>query len=143
MKIRSPKDTKDPAVTRPLKIEHREIGCTQFEVVNNSEYCGKIFIQRQGTTTPAHSHNNKHETFLIWSGRVRMVIDGQPIDMKPGDVLSVERGTVHEFTALESDAVLFEFSTPSLPKDSYFSRDDDWERVNRRSGVTREYEWPF
>lgn len=130
-------------VTRPKKIEQPGIGCTQFEVVNNEEYCGKVFIQRKGTKTPAHSHKEKHETFLVWSGNLKMVLDGEELLLEPGSVLSVERGSVHEFSAEDSDVVLFEFSTTSSPQDSYFVDPVDWERVNDRSPETRDYEWPF
>lgn len=130
-------------VRRPRKIEQPDIGCTQFEVVNNDEYCGKIFIQRGGTKTPAHSHLRKHETFLVWSGRLRMMVDGEELMMEPGEVISVDRGTVHEFEALDTDVVLFEFSTSSTPKDSHFSDEADWGKVNRRLPETEDYPWPF
>ena len=130
-------------LTRPIKIEQPGIGCTQFEVVNNEEYCGKIFIQKKGTKTPAHSHRNKHETFLVWQGTLKMILDGEEMMMESGSVLSVERGSVHEFHAVDSDVVMFEFSTSSSPQDSYFEEKSDWERVNERSPKTREYEWPF
>ena len=136
-----PKNTTKPV--KPVKIEHFDIGCTQFEVVNNREYCGKIFIQREGTTTPAHSHKKKHETFLIWSGTVHMLVEDTIVVMKPGDVLSIDRGTVHAFTAAGDDAVLFEFSTASSPKDSYFAESGMWGRVNHRSPGTTVYDWPF
>ena len=130
-------------LTKPAKIEQPGIGCTQFEVVNNDEYCGKIFVQKVGTSTPAHSHRKKHETFLVWSGTLKMILDGEELMMEPGSVLSVDRGSVHEFHAEETDVVLFEFSTKSSPRDSYFEEKGDWERVNERSPATREYEWPF
>jgi quercetin dioxygenase-like cupin family protein len=132
-----------PEAHRPKKIEHLEIGCTQFEIVNNSEYCGKILVHRAGTATPAHSHKRKHETFLIWSGTVEMTVNGKTRIMKPGDVLSVDRGTVHAFAAVGGDAVLLEFSTSSSPKDSYFVEEGMWEKVNRRSPETTDYDWPF
>jgi quercetin dioxygenase-like cupin family protein len=133
----------DNPCRRPLRSEHPEVGFTQYEVVNTSEYCGKIIVQKKNTTTPPHSHKKKHETFLVWSGRFRMIVGGREILMRPGDVLSIDRGTVHEFTALEEDGVLLEFSTPSSPRDSYFTDKMMWGRVNHRDNQSADYPWPF
>ncbi len=130
-------------IRKPVKIEHPEIGSIQFEIVNNEEYCGKVFIQKDGTTTPAHSHKSKHETFLVWSGTLAMIVDGEEYAMSPGDVISIDRGVEHEFTAIAGDAVFFEFSTSSSPNDSYFTADGDWQKVNRRIVEPDSYEWPF
>ncbi len=130
-------------VKRPVKIEHLKIGSVQYEIVNTPEYCGKIFIQKEGTTTPAHYHKKKHETFLIWSGNMHMVVDGKEFDMKPGDVMSIDRRIVHEFTATGGDTTFIEVSTSSSPRDSYFVEKGMWEKVNQRSEETTDYEWPF
>ena len=105
---------------RAKVIDRPEIGLTEYWIVNIPQYCGKILVQKAGTTCPAHSHKKKHETFLVWQGRVRMVVDGEPVEMKPGDVLVMEQGRVHEFTALGEDAVIFEFSGQHFEDDSYF-----------------------
>ncbi|MBN1838309.1 MAG: cupin domain-containing protein, partial [Spirochaetales bacterium] len=86
-------------ITRPLRIDHPQVGMTQYEIINTPEYCGKIIVQKRGTTTPAHRHKLKHETFLVWSGDVRMTVDGATVQLKPGDVVSIERGSEHEFSA--------------------------------------------
>jgi quercetin dioxygenase-like cupin family protein len=119
------------------------VGMTQYEVVNTPEYCGKIIVQKRGTSTPVHRHKAKHETFLVWSGIVRMTIDDASSDLRPGDVVSVDRGCLHGFSAIDSDCVLLEFSTRSSPRDSYFEDPGTWERVNRRENETTSYEWPF
>lgn len=116
---------------------------TQYEIINTPEYCGKIIVQKRGTTTPAHRHKLKHETFLVWSGDVRMTVDGATVQLKPGDVVSIERGSEHEFSAGESDCVLLEFSTSSSPRDSYFTEPDSGKRLNRRGNETTAYPWPF
>jgi quercetin dioxygenase-like cupin family protein len=134
---------KSTRIRRPLRIEHPLIGMTQYEIVNTAEYCGKIIVQRRGTRTPSHRHKRKHETFLLWAGKVRMIIDGVNYEMEPGDVVSVERDTVHEFTAVESDSVLLEFSTCSSPRDSYFADDTIWRQVNHRENESTNYAWPF
>ena len=105
---------------RAKVIDRPQIGLTEYWIVNIPQYCGKILVQRAGTTCPAHSHQKKHETFLVWKGRVRMVVDGEAVEMGPGDVLVMEQGRVHEFTALGEDACIFEFSGQHREDDSYF-----------------------
>lgn len=132
-----------PELRRPIKIAQKDIGCLQYEVVNNSEYCGKILVHEKDSMTPAHSHKEKHETFLLWSGKLKMLVDGETYWMQPGDVISIDRGTVHEFSAVEGAATILEFSTPSSPKDSYFVEEGMWEKVNNRQPEMTDYPWPF
>jgi len=54
-------------------IDRPEIGLTEYWIVNIPEYCGKILVQKKGTTCPAHRHQKKHETFLVWKGRVNSI----------------------------------------------------------------------
>lgn len=129
-------------VSRCRKITHRRIGCIQYLVTNTPEYCGKILVHEKNTTTPAHAHHDKHETFLVFSGRLRMVVDGEPVVLHPGDVLPIERNVSHEFTALEDNTVIIEFSTPSSRHDSFFAQDGMWEEVNDRTDEEAT-EWPF
>jgi len=124
-------------------IDRPEIGLTEYWIVNIPEYCGKILVQKAGTTCPAHSHKKKHETFLVWQGRVRMMVDGEAVQMGPGDVLVMEQGRVHEFTALDEDAVIFEFSGQHFEDDSYFVDQGMYERVVERARELTPPPWPF
>ncbi len=128
---------------RAKVIDRPEIGLTEYWIVNIPQYCGKILVQKAGTTSPAHSHKKKHETFLVWKGRVRMVVDGEPVEMAPGDVLVMEQGRVHEFTALDEDAVIFEFSGQHFEDDSYFVDDEMYEKAIRGAREITPPTWPF
>ncbi|MCK4299506.1 MAG: cupin domain-containing protein [Planctomycetes bacterium] len=132
-----------PQPQRAKVIDRPEIGLTEYWIVNIPQYCGKILVQKAGTTCPAHSHKKKHETFLVWKGRVRMVVDGEPVDMAPGDVLVMEQGRVHEFTALDEDAVIFEFSGQHFEDDSYFVDDEMYEKAIRGAREMTPPTWPF
>lgn len=126
-----------------MKIEHLGGGAYQYVIVNTPEYCGKILVQKEGTTTPAHFHKKKHETFLVWSGKVRMMVDSEMVEMKPGDVLIMKQGKVHQFTAVGGDAIIFEFSTHSSPSDSYFMKPEMAEKVIKHQVKVKDYQWPF
>jgi mannose-6-phosphate isomerase-like protein (cupin superfamily) len=130
-------------IQRARVIDRPAVGLTEYWVVNIPQYCGKILVQKAGTTCPAHSHRKKHETFLVWQGRVRMVVDGEPVEMRPGDVLVMERGRVHEFTALGEDAVIFEFSGQHLEDDSYFVDEKMFAKVVTGAREITPPPWPF
>lgn len=132
-----------PQPQRAKVIDRPEIGLTEYWIVNIPQYCGKILVQKAGTTCPAHSHKKKHETFLVWKGRVRMVVDGEPTELTPGDVLVMEQGRVHEFTALDEDAVIFEFSGQHFEDDSYFVDDEMYEKAIRGAREITPPTWPF
>ncbi len=124
-------------------VDRPQIGLTEYWIVNIPEYCGKILVQKKGTTCPAHSHKKKHETFLIWSGKVRMVVDEKEIMMNPGDILIMERGMVHEFTAVDDDAIIFEFSGQHFEDDSYFLDQSMLEKAVQGAVEIKDYKWPF
>ena len=128
---------------RPRVIDRPAIGLTEYWVVNIPQYCGKILVQKAGTTCPAHSHRKKHETFLVWQGRVRMVVDGKAAEMRPGDVLVMEQGRVHEFTALAEDAVIFEFSGQHFEDDSHFADAQVFDKAVKEAREISPPPWPF
>ncbi len=98
------------------------IGETEFWVANESRqgYCGKYLFLFTGQRCPEHMHKEKHETFFIVKGEVRMSYDGKEWVMKPGDVLSVAQTKYHSFIA-ESNALILEVSKPGFVADNYFS----------------------
>ena len=132
-----------PQPQRAKVIDRPEIGLTEYWIVNIPQYCGKILVQKAGTTCPAHSHKKKHETFLVWKGRVQMVVDGELTELGPGDVLVMEQERVHEFTALDEDAVIFEFSGQHFEDDSYFVDDEMYEKAIRGAREITPPTWPF
>jgi mannose-6-phosphate isomerase-like protein (cupin superfamily) len=128
---------------RARVIDRPAVGLTEYWIVNIPQYCGKILVQKAGTTCPAHSHRRKHETFLVWQGRVRMVVDGEAVEMRPGDVVVMEQGRVHAFTALGEDAVIFEFSGQHFEEDSYFADGKMFEKVVKGAREITPAPWPF
>ena len=98
------------------------IGETEFWIANETEqgYCGKYRFLFTGQRCPEHMHKDKHETFFIVKGGVRMSYDEKVWVMKPGDVLSVEQMKYHSFIA-ESNTLILEVSKPGNIVDNYFS----------------------
>ncbi len=96
-------------------------GLIECWIANEFEagYCGKYLFVFDGQECPLHSHKQKHETFFIVKGSIRMNYDNRQWKMKPGDVLTVETSKSHSFTGI-GPALLLEISMPSTVDDNYF-----------------------
>ncbi|MGD0156043.1 MAG: cupin domain-containing protein [Terracidiphilus sp.] len=51
----------------------------------------------QRLAAPAHSHDHYEETIYGVEGVLTWTVDGQPIDVGPGQALCIPRGAVHRF----------------------------------------------
>lgn len=102
-----------------------EIGETEFIIVNDkgNNYCGKFLFVFKGQTCPAHYHKNKHETFFIMKGNVKIVVNEKEKVFEQGDMLGMDRECTHSFTGL-TDALLLEVSNASTPGDSFFENEE-------------------
>lgn len=103
-------------------------------LANNKEedYCGKILFIKQGHHTSMHYHLEKHETFYVLEGtlRVDMLRDrkkstAHPFTMtvKRGESMEMERGQAHSLMANSEDVTLIEISK--------FHKDEDSHRLYR------------
>lgn len=103
----------------------REVGEVEFWIANEAEagYCGKFLFVQDGQTCPLHEHREKHETFFLVKGTVRMQICGAERILREGDVLPVGQGELHSFTGI-GPALLLEVSKPCLIEDNYFDDRD-------------------
>ncbi len=101
--------------------DFQRVGLIEYWIANELEagYCGKYLYIHDGQTCPRHRHKQKHETFFIVKGRVRMDLDGEIREMGEGDVLPVSQWKYHTFTGL-GPALLLEVSQPCEIDDNYF-----------------------
>ncbi len=99
-------------------------GETELWLSNEIEagYCSKFMFVFDGQTCPYHHHKVKHETFYIVKGTANMVVDGEEVVKKEGEVRVIKPGTMHSFTGA-GPCLLLETSMPSVPGDSYFNDD--------------------
>ncbi|MDA3925322.1 MAG: cupin domain-containing protein [Kiritimatiellae bacterium] len=97
------------------------IGLVEYWIANEVTvgYCGKYLFLFNDQQCPFHSHQDKHETFFVVKGEVRMVVDSKEQIMKEGDVLAMPAGNVHSFTGIGNTLIL-ELSTPCLVDDNCF-----------------------
>ena len=101
--------------------DFRDVGLIEYWIANETDegYCGKYLFVFDGQTCPMHRHKEKHETFFIVKGMVRMEYDGDVREMHEGDVLPVDQWKYHSFTGV-GPALLLEISKPCVIDDNYF-----------------------
>jgi mannose-6-phosphate isomerase-like protein (cupin superfamily) len=96
-------------------------GLIEFWIANESQagYCGKFLFVFDGQQCPMHHHINKHETFFVVAGSVKMEYKDETKVMGAGEVLSVDKSNPHSFTGA-GDALLLELSSPCVIEDNFF-----------------------
>ncbi|HET9067663.1 MAG TPA: cupin domain-containing protein [Amaricoccus sp.] len=82
---------------------------------------------------PAHSHDGFEETIYGVAGVLTWTVDGQPIDVGPGQALCIPRGAVHRFDNTGSqDAKVLCVITPAAIGPQFFR--DSAEVINAAAG---------
>jgi mannose-6-phosphate isomerase-like protein (cupin superfamily) len=113
--------------------EHRMAGYQSFslnaveEAQSSSGAAYREFLRRPGFSMgmyllPAGSKDAQHphsadEVYTVQHGRAQLEVEGETIDVGPGDVISVDRGRDHHFLNITEDlAVLVIFAPPDDPE---------------------------
>jgi mannose-6-phosphate isomerase len=98
----------------PVALGPKDWG-TELLVAHTPHYTGKIMHMRAGASGPLQYHEQKDETFYLYSGVAHVTTDEQgalvTVEMQPGESYHITPGVVHRVTAV-SDCVFFEASTP-------------------------------
>jgi len=118
-------DLKMPSV-EPLIMDFglgdfSKVGLIEYWIANEIQagYCGKYLFLFDTQQCPFHSHRQKHETFFVVKGTVRMIANDSERIMNTGDVLIMPPGDIHSFYGI-GNALILEISTPCLLDDNYF-----------------------
>lgn len=96
----------------------RQTGAIIINIINR-EYCKKLILVLPGQKHPMHMHKVKEETFQLLYGDLEVMLDGQKLKLKPGDIQTVLRGQEHSFTS-KKGAIFEEISTTHVKGDSYY-----------------------
>lgn len=119
-----------------------QFGLTLVNLASEPEYCEKLMYARRGQLTPCHTHAKKKEdiicragslTLWLWpvkpvpsssavpppTGRVRVAVDGEPVDVAAGEPFVLEAGqrvtlvpgTWHAFSPASAECIIGEVST--------------------------------
>lgn len=80
-----------------------------------------VVIAGQSLPAPAHSHDHFEETIYGIEGVLTWTVDGQPIDVGPGQALCIPRGAVHRFDNNGTrDAKMLCIITPAAIDQAFF-----------------------
>jgi len=94
----------------------RETGAFLMTIINTPYYAKKIICLLPGQAHPSHKHYEKHETFHVLSGDLKV----NETDLVVGDTYYVPAGVYHEFTSCFG-CVFEEISTNAKPNDSEYA----------------------
>ncbi|WP_026375607.1 N-acetylneuraminate synthase family protein [Aestuariibacter salexigens] len=124
-----------------LEISHHygldEFDCTglcMVTILNNANYCKKLLFLFPGQSHPEQFHKIKHETFIVLSGQVCLILDDTETLLNVGDVVQINPGQRHAFSST-TGAVIEEISTQSTSDDSYYTDEKINKTEKRKSYV--------
>jgi quercetin dioxygenase-like cupin family protein len=127
-----------------LEISHH-YGIDRFDqwgaiLVNiiNRAYSKMLVMMFPGQSYPQHRHIQKDESYHILYGDLVVEVEGEFHNLKAGDLLSVNRGTVHSFKTSHG-VIIEEIATTYLPGDSVYEDDSINKNPNRKTQMTF---WP-
>lgn len=98
-----------------------------IETLVNKDYCGKRIIMKKGAQSSLEVHCKKHETYFVYSGKVKIGVrvgraENKSILLKQGDIFHIPPGLMHMRIAVE-DCVIIEISTQDDNSDSHIIED--------------------
>ena len=105
-------------------MTHQAFSASDISALAATPY--REFLRRPGMSLglyrlPAGGTDGQHphaadEVYLVQSGKARLVVEGESVDVGPGSVISVDRGREHEFTDITEDlAIIVVFAPPEVP----------------------------
>ncbi|HWH20909.1 MAG TPA: cupin domain-containing protein [Solirubrobacterales bacterium] len=90
------------------------------EMSNGSATVSRCDVAAGAGIPVAHSHDAFEETIYGLEGVTTFTVDGEAIEVGPGDTLCIKRGQVHMFIAGDADASFLGIATPGVFGPDYF-----------------------
>src|SRR6201990_2786537 len=81
---------------------------SQKIITGEREMLAQIYLKR-GALVPMHAHDSEQMTYIL-QGALRVVVDGEEIIVREGEVLHIPSQTPHQAEALEDTLELDVFS---------------------------------
>jgi quercetin dioxygenase-like cupin family protein len=105
--------TKNPWIQICPGIKRRTLasGKTMYQMLATLE---------AGSKMPAHQHPQEQIVYML-SGRMKLIVDGTPHDMEPGDSFYLAPNVPHGVESIEESQVIDTFSPP---RDEYLAIDE-------------------
>jgi quercetin dioxygenase-like cupin family protein len=106
----------DPIQIGPITITF----LVDAEMSNGSATVSRCDVAAEGGIPLPHSHDAFEETIYGLEGVTTFTVDGEVIEVGPGDTLCIERGQVHKFIAGPDDVSFLGIATPGVFGPDYF-----------------------
>jgi quercetin dioxygenase-like cupin family protein len=106
----------DPIDLGPITITFS----VDAEMSNGSATVSRCDVAAGAGIPVAHSHDAFEETIYGLEGVTTFTVDGEPIEVGPGNTLCIKRGQVHTFMAGDADASFLAIATPGVFGPDYF-----------------------
>jgi mannose-6-phosphate isomerase-like protein (cupin superfamily) len=74
-----------------------EVPLTNVPLFTAEDFRGCLLGFLPGQELPVHVHDHEHEVFDVLAGRGTMLLDGESVELKPGDTVFVPAGVHHGF----------------------------------------------
>jgi quercetin dioxygenase-like cupin family protein len=107
-----------------MKKENPEIeicpGITRRTIANGKTMYQMIAKLAAGSRMPAHQHTQEQIVHII-EGKMRLIVDGVPHELSPGDSFYLASGIPHGVETIVDTRVLDTFSPP---RDDYLAIDE-------------------
>ena len=107
------------------KIIKKPWGSEELIELNN-KYCLKKLFMKQGHRCSLQYHEKKIETIYVLDGVLTIEINKKVINLNPNESITISAGDTHRMSAMNSDALYLESSTPEL--DDVIRIEDDFGR---------------
>jgi len=93
----------------------------EYHIVNDEHgnYCSKFLVLKQDHISSLHYHGEKHETFTVLAGVVRVEQNNIVHTLIKGDSVFIHTGDYHRFSSICGDAILLETSTFHKDEDTF------------------------
>lgn len=103
-----------------------QLGAVQVDFLVDAEGSGgsltmfECTVPSEAKVPVPHSHDAFEETIYGLEGVTKFTVDGEPVEVGPGDTLCIKRGQVHMFMAGDTDASFLAIATPGVFGPDYF-----------------------
>jgi quercetin dioxygenase-like cupin family protein len=90
------------------------------EMSNGTVTLSRCDVQAGAGLPVAHSHDAFEEIIYGLNGTTTFTVNGEEIEVGPGDTLCIKRGEIHDFVANHGDVSFLAAATPGVFGPEYF-----------------------
>ena len=97
-----------------LSAQRERTGRAYFQFLDRKTLNCGVYHLKAGAKDGQSPHT-QDEVYYVQKGKAKLRVEGNDVDAKPGSVLFVAAGAVHQFHSIESDLTLLVFFSTAKP----------------------------